>query len=483
MTVDNVLDEIDGNSSDYEGLESDDDDDFDATQQTTNLHLQQESDNESEDEEEEPTNGNAVRGQRREYRWLKANFTPSALDFTGPKPEPPVDGATHTPLEYFRRFISTEMIDNIVQQTNIYSVQKTGTSVQTDHKEIEKIFGVYFHMGLVRMSSVRQYWEIETSYPPVSTAICRNRFRDLLTKLHVVNNLTASDENKQKDKLWKVRPWLESFRENCLKLTPEENVSIDEMMCEFRGKTNPIQQYIKGKPHPWGFKIWGRADPAGILYDFDVYQGGTGQRSALGQGADVVLKLTESLKYNSNYKIFADNFFTSLGLITALNERGMRYTGTVRKNRMGQCTLLQEKELKKKGRGTIDYRVDQNHNIIAVRWYDNRAVSLLSSVTGVEPTQQVRRWAGVADALIKVNTVKRGRPSLDDSAAAKKISKVVVVNEDVRFDNIGHWPGKCESRGRFQTSQQEKPRPAGEPLEQVANNSSRHTGTPSDQSE
>lgn len=41
MTVDNVLDEIDGNSSDYEGLESDDDDDFDATQQTTNLQLQQ----------------------------------------------------------------------------------------------------------------------------------------------------------------------------------------------------------------------------------------------------------------------------------------------------------------------------------------------------------------------------------------------------------------------------------------------------------
>ncbi|XP_067940667.1 piggyBac transposable element-derived protein 3-like [Watersipora subatra] len=386
-----------------------------------------ESDNESEDEDEkEPTNGNAVWGQRREYRWLKASFTPSALDFTGPKPEPPVDGAPHTPLEYFRRFISTELIDNIVQQTNIYSVQKTGTSVQTDHKKIEKILGVYFHMGLVRMSSVRQYWEIETSHPPFSTAIGRNRFRDLLTKLHVVNNLTVSDENKQKNKLWKVQPWLESFRENCLKLTPEENVSIDEMMCEFRGKTNPIQQYIKGKPHPWGFKIWGRADPAGILYDFDVYQGGTGQRSALGQGADVVLKLTESLKYNSNYKIFADNFFTSLGLITALNDRGMRYTGTVRKNRMGQCTLLQEKGLKKKGRGTIDYRVDQNHKIIAVRWYDNRAVSLLSSVTGVEPTQQIRRWVKskknyeyfAMPAIVASNNQSMGGVDLDSFTAA-----------------------------------------------------------------
>lgn len=44
-----------------------------------------------------------------------------------------------------------------------------------------------------------------------------------------------------------------------------------------------------------GFKIWGRAGVDGFLHDFDVYQGGDGQRTELGQGADVVLKLTSIL--------------------------------------------------------------------------------------------------------------------------------------------------------------------------------------------
>ena len=107
------------------------------------------------------------------------------------------------------------------------------------------------------------------------------------------------------------------------------------MMCQCRGKTTPIRQYIKGKPHPWGFKIWPRTDDIhGILYDFDIYQGGDGTRIELGQGADVLLKLTSTLSSFSNYKICADNFFTSLALIEKLKNRGMLYTETAQKNRL-----------------------------------------------------------------------------------------------------------------------------------------------------
>ena len=74
---------------------------------------------------------------------------------------------------------------------------------------------------------------------------------------------------------------MNSLRSNFLQLIPEEHCCIDEMMCQYRGKTSPIRQYIKGKPHPWGFKIWARTDIHGILYDFDVYQGGDGTRTEL----------------------------------------------------------------------------------------------------------------------------------------------------------------------------------------------------------
>ena len=66
----------------------------------------------------------------------------------------------------------------------------------------------------------------------------------------------------------------------------------------------------------------------------DVYQGGDGNRSELGQGADVVLQLAASLPSHQNFKIYADNFFTSVPLVEKLMERGMHYVGTVRPNRL-----------------------------------------------------------------------------------------------------------------------------------------------------
>lgn len=39
----------------------------------------------------------------------------------------------------------------------------------------------------------------------------------------------------------------------------------------------------------------------------------------------------------------------------------------------------------------MDFRVNQE-NIIIVRWFDNKAVNLLSSYVGIEPTGSVKRW-------------------------------------------------------------------------------------------
>ena len=283
------------------------------------------------------------------------------------------------------------MIENIAYQTNLYSVQKCGKCVAVTKKEVEQVIGMFYHMGLARTNSVRQYWEVETNYTPVTDVMSRNRFRDILTKLHFVDNETVTDDEK-KDRLWKIRPFLNNFRNNLLLLTPSQFCCIDEMMCQYRGKTSPIRQYIKGKPHPWGFKIWARADPQGILYDFDVYQGGDGTRTELGQGADVVLKLTSTLNSHANYKIYADNLFTSIPLIKRLQERGMLYTGTARSNRLPGLTVMSQSDLSKKGRGSYDYKVEQINNISAVRWMDSKAVTLLSSKTGLEPMQEAQRW-------------------------------------------------------------------------------------------
>ena len=137
-----------------------------------------------------------------------------------------------------------------------------------------------------------------------------------------------------------------------------------------------------------GFKIWEGSGVSGMVYNFEVYQGGTDIRTELGQGPDVIIKLCSTLLSQKYYKIFADNLFTSMPLIPRLL---LHYTGTLRKNRGGKLKLKSEKQLKKEGRGASDCQVNERCNIARVCWYDNKVVTLVSSYVAVESQDGARR--------------------------------------------------------------------------------------------
>lgn len=141
-----------------------------------------------------------------------------------------------------------------------------------------------------------------------------------------------------------------------------------------------------------------------MLYDFDVYQGNAAKtRSEFGLSADVVLKLASTLPAGHNYKIFADNFFTSVILIERLLMRGIHYTGTVRNGRLPNCVLKDEKTLSKEGRGSWDSCVLNEPKVAAVRWFDNRPVTLASTFVGPLPITKVQRWDKVSKSFIEIN--------------------------------------------------------------------------------
>ena len=70
----------------------------------------------------------------------------------------------------------------------------------------------------------------------------------------------------------------------------------------------------------------------------------------------------------------------------------MYFVGTVRIPRLKNCPLMAQRDLKKQGRGAIDYRVKTNSNIIAVKWYDNKTVKLISSFVGIDPIAEISRY-------------------------------------------------------------------------------------------
>ena len=76
----------------------------------------------------------------------------------------------------------------------------------------------------------------------------------------------------------------------------------------------------------------------------------------------------------------------------ALKSFGIFSTATFKTNRLYGCPLSTEKELKKQGRRSFDYRTDGNTGLHVVKWFDNKCVHLALTFLSVKAEKTVRRW-------------------------------------------------------------------------------------------
>ena len=168
-----------------------------------------------------------------------------------------------------------------------------------------------------------------------------------MSSIHFADNNSVTEETKKIERQWKLRPWISSLRQNFLDVSPDEFNTADEIMFPFKGKSI-LRHYMSKRPHKWGFKIWGRKGVFGFLCDFDIYQGRSNKKvsSDLGMSSEIVKTLCKSHPSEHNFKIFADNFFTSLALADELKKSAMYFVRTVRITRLKNCPLVLRKTLK-----------------------------------------------------------------------------------------------------------------------------------------
>ena len=146
----------------------------------------QESDVNDDNEQPSPV---AVRPQH-VYRWRKQDTLVGDFTFSIAFSDPPLN--VKSPLDYFCQFITEGVIDRVVEQTNLYSVQKNGKSIATNKEEIRSLTGMLMKMGIVRMPNYLSYWSRELRYLPVADVMPRNLFQALTQHLHSVDNTTAN---------------------------------------------------------------------------------------------------------------------------------------------------------------------------------------------------------------------------------------------------------------------------------------------------
>uniref|UniRef100_A0A1B6CKQ2 PiggyBac transposable element-derived protein domain-containing protein n=1 Tax=Clastoptera arizonana TaxID=38151 RepID=A0A1B6CKQ2_9HEMI len=107
-----------------------------------------------------------------------------------------------------------------------------------------------------------------------------------------------------------------------------------------------FRQYIKGKRHKYGLKLYSLCDPHGLILKFFLYWGVLEDFGGKGLVANVVLKLMLD-KLNVGHSLFMDNYYNSFPLETALLRLGTYCTGTLRMDRKYISPEVKSAKLKK----------------------------------------------------------------------------------------------------------------------------------------
>ena len=404
---------------------NDDDDDDEDVLYSLNIPSGSEDSELSDSDDEGQLTSNTSVNRKRETLSSKSSSEPSALhavkqrrclwkDGVFLEPETTFLGSDETtydystPLQCYKYFMSDDIMEEIARQTTLYSVQtRPDKPVSITRKDIDKFIGILFHMSITRLPRTRMYWSPQSRIPCVADTMTVNKFEMLKRFLHFSDN-----EQIVEDRVGKIRPLVDHIRRKCSAIQMEENLSIDEQIVPFKGRSQ-LKQYNPRKPHKWGYKVFVLSGVTGFSYDFEIYTGKENNKPLEGEvdcgaSGNVVIRLSRNIPKHINHKLYYDNYFTGLEVQLYLVKQGIWSLGTVRCNRLPQCNLLEDAILKKRGRGSFDEKVSSIDDVSfnAVRWFDNKAVNFLSTFIGTEPVTEVRRWSASESAFKMIKCPK-----------------------------------------------------------------------------
>ncbi|CAF4064324.1 unnamed protein product, partial [Rotaria sp. Silwood1] len=296
-----------------------------------------------------------------------------------------------SPYDFFNLFLTSEIVDYIVQQSNLYCTQQNFKQEPMNNLDLYHLIGLLFYSSLCKLLCKSVYWTSTYGSEIVMKNITRNRIDQLLRSLHFGNNVL------QKQPSDKIQPLIDLFNNRCGSVVKQEqNISIDEQMIGYKGKsaTKSYKQYMPKKPTKRGFKLWSLSGVSAYTYRIKLYQGANANMpvaqmklssyttasselqtrskhrndedseklakqsediKSYGQSGMVVIDLLDDIPKDSH--IFIDNYFGSLSLLHEMTSLGYELTCTLRSNRIKNCPIKSEKAMSKYPRGYYDYLV------------------------------------------------------------------------------------------------------------------------------
>ena len=348
-------------------------------------------------------------------------------------PNPPIKSShlaplqNKTPFEYFSLFVSEDIFELIMKETNRNAHQFLSSHrvsrksrfskwKDTNKDEIKQFLGLVMFMGLVKYPSISYYWSKKPIYTSdfCSKVMSRNRFQLLLRFFHFADNESLQDS--EDPKLHKVKMLVQMLVQNFKTFQdPGEDIVIDETMIPYRGRLS-FKQYIPGKAHKYGVKLFKLTDPSGYTYNVEIYQGKSNNLAfdGVSKSAGICLRLAADY-FDKGRTLTVDNFYTSVEPAKKCLGKRTHLQRTLRNGRKGLPPL---KENLKKG----ECISKEKDGVVVGMWKDKRPVTFLSTCDVgklVSTSKKNRNGQDIVkpDIILKYNRCKQGIDLSDQLAS------------------------------------------------------------------
>lgn len=370
------------------------------------------------------------------------------------------------PLQCWSAIFTNDMLDIIVQNTNIF-IQKNSANYkdQSDVKptnivEIKALIGMLYLMGLYKSGrkNTKDFWaEDGSGIEIIRATMAHRRFTFLLYSMRF-DNIHTRDQRKETDKFCHIRDIFEMFVQNSKNCyTPGEYLTLDEMLFKFRGRCS-FRMYIPSKPARYGIKVFALAD-ARTCYvtNLEVYLGANpGPYEVSNSAADVVKRMCTPI-YNTGRNVTMDNWFTSLDIVLyMLENHRVTIVGTIRKNK--REIPSQFLDIKPRKICSSMFGFQKNVTLVSYVPKKSKVVLAMSSMHFDDKIDPATGEKFKPDIITYYNVTKCGVDLADQKMAAYNVSRSTRRWPMVIFYNLLNIAGInahviCQSNSPDETNQ------------------------------
>ncbi|KAH8040172.1 hypothetical protein HPB51_009550 [Rhipicephalus microplus] len=196
----------------------------------------------NQDEEEPP-----AKLQKRHVKWDKCDLNSSLP--VGDSWEPDSTKETPlTPVDPFEKFFDDEVINLLVENTNIYAQQKNQL-LNVHAGEMKSFLGILLLSGYVPVPRRQMLWENsrDSHNELIANSMRRDQFEAIFTNVHVADNNSLGLE----DKFTKLRPVFKLLNERFLLRTG----ICPKLPEEYEEKLHSLQRFVLNLRHNNGYLL------------------------------------------------------------------------------------------------------------------------------------------------------------------------------------------------------------------------------------